>query len=132
MTQAEERSILRRRAGLLLLSLACAAALAAAVQTVCSTLSDRVSPERYTAAGIAAEAVEAIEPDALTVWVNEADADTLRLLPGIGESLSAAILEDRQINGPFHYLEDMTAVNGIGLKKVQKIREEFVIPGQEE
>lgn len=48
------------------------------------------------------------------VPVNLADAEELTSLPGIGETLSALIVAQREANGPFYYAEDLEAVKGIG------------------
>lgn len=56
------------------------------------------------------------------VRVNIADADELQELPGIGETYSAMILSERELNGPFYYPEDLTAVRGIGPATVRKLR----------
>ncbi len=56
------------------------------------------------------------------VKVNEADAEELTELKGIGETYSALIIAEREANGPFYYPEDLTAVRGIGVKTVEKIR----------
>ncbi len=49
-----------------------------------------------------------------TVNVNQADAPTLMLLPGIGETKAAAIVGDRTTNGPFAACTDLDRVPGIG------------------
>ena len=46
--------------------------------------------------------------------INTADADTLALLPGIGEKRAQDIIDDRTANGPFRIPEDLTRVKGIG------------------
>ena len=46
--------------------------------------------------------------------LNTADAETLQLLPGIGEKRAADIIDYRQANGPFRIPEDLTRVSGIG------------------
>ena len=57
-----------------------------------------------------------------TVWINEANAEDLEELNGIGETLSALIVEEREKNGPFHYAEDLEAVKGIGLRTLERFR----------
>ena len=57
------------------------------------------------------------------IRINSADAETLTQLPGIGESKAAAIIAERETNGPFHYPEDLVAVSGIGEKTVAAFRE---------
>ena len=46
--------------------------------------------------------------------VNVADAETLALVPGIGEKLSERIVVDRASHGPFRSMEDLQRVDGIG------------------
>ncbi len=53
---------------------------------------------------------------------NSADAAELRQLPGIGEKLANAIVEDRLINGPFRTPADLRRVKGIGPKTVESLR----------
>ena len=55
--------------------------------------------------------------------LNRATAEELRLLPGIGEKLSQAIVEDREQNGPFGSVEEITRVPGIGEKKLEALRD---------
>ncbi|MDE0268475.1 MAG: helix-hairpin-helix domain-containing protein [Acidimicrobiaceae bacterium] len=54
--------------------------------------------------------------------INTADAVTLQLLPGIGPSLADAIVDHRTHVGRFIRVEDLEAVPGIGLAKMEKIR----------
>lgn len=46
--------------------------------------------------------------------LNTATAEELVTLPGIGEKRAAAIIADREANGPFRVPEDLTRVDGIG------------------
>lgn len=57
-----------------------------------------------------------------TVRVNDADAEELTVLTGIGETLSALIIDERSENGPFYYAEDLEAVRGIGTRTIEKFR----------
>ena len=50
------------------------------------------------------------------VNINEADADTLSTLKGIGEDRALKIIEYREQNGPFQKPEDIMKVKGIGQK----------------
>jgi competence protein ComEA len=52
------------------------------------------------------------------ISINEADETELTELHGIGETLAALIVEERNQNGRFWYPEDITAVKGIGIKKL--------------
>lgn len=60
-----------------------------------------------------------------TVSVNDGDIDDLCGLNGIGETLAAVIIADREANGPFWYPEDLTGVKGIGAKKLSGFRDEL-------
>jgi competence ComEA-like helix-hairpin-helix protein len=53
--------------------------------------------------------------------VNREDAAGLMLLPGIGPVKAAAIIESRTKNGPFHSVDDLTRVLGIGEKTATKL-----------
>ncbi len=46
--------------------------------------------------------------------LNTATARELEALPGIGEVRARAIVADREANGPFRIVEDLTRVKGIG------------------
>ena len=61
-------------------------------------------------------------PPGGTVRINEADLWELTELPGIGETLAHAILEERELHGPFFYPEDLISVKGIGKSKLDGFR----------
>jgi len=50
--------------------------------------------------------------------VNRADAGALDTLPGIGPATAAAIVTERDLNGPFASVEDLERVPGIGPAKL--------------
>lgn len=61
------------------------------------------------------------------VNLNTADAAQLQELPGIGEATAAAIIRDREQNGPFSCVEDLMRVSGIGEKKLARIESDVTV-----
>ena len=55
------------------------------------------------------------------VRVNEASRSDLTFLPRIGPVLAQRIIEDRERNGPFLAVGDLTRVKGIGPSTVRKL-----------
>lgn len=68
-------------------------------------------------------AAAAMEP----INVNEADAETLQLLAGVGPATAAAIIEDREMNGPFGTIDGLVRVSGIGEVTLEQMRESIVV-----
>ena len=90
-----------------------------------SCVSLRDLPRGHRAETAASGRVGAVERPAApggTVNVNEAGVDELMMLPGVGETLAQAIIDEREANGPFRYPEDLMAVRGIGASKLEKMR----------
>jgi competence protein ComEA len=56
------------------------------------------------------------------VDLNTADRAELQQLPGVGPSLADAILIHRREVGPFHTVDDLGAVYGVGDKTLAKLR----------
>ncbi|MDR4495316.1 MAG: helix-hairpin-helix domain-containing protein [Nitrospirales bacterium] len=54
--------------------------------------------------------------------VNEATQEELERLPGLGTVLAQRILAYRQANGPFHRIEELERIHGIGHKRLQQLR----------
>ena len=52
-----------------------------------------------------------------------AGAEELTELPGVGETISALIVAERDANGPFYYAEDLESVRGIGPATLAGCRE---------
>lgn len=61
------------------------------------------------------------------VNINTADAATLQTLDGIGQATAAKIVADREANGPYKTIEDLTRVSGIGDKKLANIRDAICV-----
>lgn len=61
----------------------------------------------------------------LPAWrvdLNQAGVDELAALPGVGPSLAAAIVADRQAKGPFKTLTELDRVRGVGPAILQQIK----------
>ena len=56
------------------------------------------------------------------VNLNTATADQLQSIPGIGPSTADRILAYKKAHGPFKTLDELTAVGGIGQKKLTRLR----------
>ena len=62
------------------------------------------------------------------VNINTADEDALvEELDGVGPSLAAAIVRDREENGPYESPEQITRVRGIGQRVLEDNREFILI-----
>jgi competence protein ComEA len=48
-------------------------------------------------------------------------------LNGIGEATAQKIIADREKNGPFSSVDDLTRVSGIGEKKLAALRESICV-----
>ncbi len=79
-----------------------------------------------TAASLFLSAAGAAATDA-PINVNEANADQLQSLNGVGPATAEAIVEDRAQNGPFASAEELVRVNGIGAATLESIRERVAI-----
>lgn len=58
----------------------------------------------------------------IMIDINTADADELKKLNGIGDSLSEDIINYRNANGGFKKIDDIKNVSGIGNSKFEKIK----------
>lgn len=58
-----------------------------------------------------------------TINVNTATAEQLEALPGIGPTLAAAIVQERERNGPFRSIDDLTRVPGIGDGRLSQLHD---------
>ena len=85
-----------------------------------------------TAVPGAAGAAAAKSPSALLrpafLEVDRATAADFERLPGIGPSLAARIVADRERRGPYHTPEGLDRVPGIGPKILDRIRPFFATP----
>jgi competence protein ComEA len=60
---------------------------------------------------------------AAPVDINTATVDQLEALPGIGPTLAGAIVQERERNGPFRSVADLTRVPGIGDGRLAQLRD---------
>jgi competence protein ComEA len=56
------------------------------------------------------------------VDVNSAKWPELAQIPGIGETLARRIVETRERNGPFHGVDDLDRVPGVGPKTLERMK----------
>ena len=56
------------------------------------------------------------------VDLNHATAEELQHLPGIGPVLAQRVIEQRTAHGPFHTVDDLRDVKGIGKKRMDQLR----------
>lgn len=83
---------------------------------------DAAGPEGPEEPSEAPEETEPAEPEKkeptleelAPIDLNRATEEELMLLPSIGEVRAKAIVEYREANGPFQYVEDLRNVKGIG------------------
>lgn len=62
-----------------------------------------------------------------TLNLNQATAEELEALPGVGTKLAVRIVAYRAEHGPFQKLEDLLAIPGVGRKTLEEIRTLTVI-----
>lgn len=70
----------------------------------------------------ALRAPDAPAPAPRAIDLNEAGPDELSLLPGVGPSLAARIVEDRASRGPFRTVDDLDRVRGVGPALLRGVR----------
>ena len=61
--------------------------------------------------------------------LNKASVELLETLPGIGPVRAGAIVADRELNGPFRTVEEITRVQGIGPSTYTSIRDLVTVLG---
>ena len=62
-----------------------------------------------------------------TVQLNQATAEELQALPGIGPALSERIVAYRTEHGPFKSVDQLIEVKGIGQAKLAKFRDQLAL-----
>jgi comEA protein len=76
--------------------------------------------KQHNSSSVTAE--EQASPKEVRINVNTADVKALKSLPGIGEVYAQHIIEYRQKNGSFTVFEQLIKVDGIGEKRLEKIK----------
>ena len=62
------------------------------------------------------------------VDINNADAASLaEAIDGVGERKAVAIVEHRKLHGPFSSVDELAGVKGIGMKTVERNRENLTV-----
>ena len=62
-----------------------------------------------------------------TIHLNQATAEQLQVLPGVGPALSERIVAYRDAHGPFKSVDQLAEVKGIGEAKLAKLRDQLTI-----
>ncbi|MFI3325792.1 MAG: helix-hairpin-helix domain-containing protein [Clostridia bacterium] len=98
-----------------------------AIVTVCLVaVSDQISAINYIYVDVTEEIIVVDESDLSDIQlinINTASLDELITIDGIGEALAMRIIEYRETNGDFEYIEQVQLVEGIGEIKFQAIYE---------
>lgn len=84
-------------------------------------------PPGFAPAGSAQPSQSGQPADGL-ININQADAETLTRLPGIGPALAGRIIDFREANGPFTSVEELDEVTGIGPVLVGKLQDLVQVP----
>ena len=61
--------------------------------------------------------------------INQASADLLATLPGIGETIAQRIVDYREENGAFIRIQDLALVKGISNERVEAISDYITVGG---
>ncbi|PFB68975.1 competence protein ComE [Bacillus sp. SH7-1] len=62
------------------------------------------------------------------VQINAASKGQLEKITGIGSRKAESILKYREEHGPFQKIEDLLEIDGIGVKSLEKIKDQIIIP----
>ena len=79
--------------------------------------------EEPPAAAESPAAQVSVEP----IHLNNATAEQLQTLPGVGPALSERIVSYREEHGPFQTVDQLAEVKGIGAAKLAKLKEQLTI-----
>lgn len=73
------------------------------------------------------ETIEKTEKTDNLININEASAEMLKTLKGIGDITAQRIIEYRTYNGHFEKIEDIKNVTGIGEKLFEDIKDDIIV-----
>lgn len=62
--------------------------------------------------------------------INRADASALAQLHGVGPARAEAIVAERETNGPFRSVEDLSRVKGLGASVIERNRDRVTTGNQ--
>lgn len=62
-----------------------------------------------------------------TIHLNQATAEELQALPGVGPALSERIVLYRSEHGPFRSVDQLTEVKGVGQVKLAKFKAQLTV-----
>ncbi|WBO89215.1 helix-hairpin-helix domain-containing protein [Bacillus tropicus] len=62
------------------------------------------------------------------VQINAASKEQLEKITGIGSRKAESILKYREEHGPFQKIEDLLEIDGIGVKSLERIKDQIIIP----
>ena len=79
-------------------------------------------PSSWVAAEAAPPGKKLNQAPAVVLDINQASADELATLPGIGPKLADQIVAYREKHGPFRRVEDLLVLRGLGPKKWKAMR----------
>lgn len=73
------------------------------------------------------KAIAYTNPNLGKINLNHADKETLMIIPGIGKTLAARIIEYRKQNNGFSSLDELKRIKGITQNRYQKLEESVFI-----
>ncbi|WP_277927217.1 helix-hairpin-helix domain-containing protein [Bacillus cereus group sp. BfR-BA-01383] len=62
------------------------------------------------------------------IQINAASKEQLEKITGIGSRKAESILKYREEHGPFQKIEDLLEIDGIGVKSLEKIKDQIIVP----